>query len=130
MSKGADTILYNLAFSPKISHIDFTDSALQSQETAEAIFKLVKISGSLETLILRNTYINGYLKEEFYNALGENKTLNYLNLDSNTSMSLTNLSSLAKACAMNNKKNGCLKYLSLEKCFSSYNDLKYFLNAF
>ncbi len=54
---------------------------LNYAETAEAIYKLVKISGSLETLILKNTGINNILKEEFFIALGENKTLHYLNLD-------------------------------------------------
>jgi hypothetical protein len=28
IGRGADTILYNLAFSPKITHIDFSDSTL------------------------------------------------------------------------------------------------------
>jgi hypothetical protein len=31
---------------------------LNTAETAEALYKLVKISGSLETLILKNTSIN------------------------------------------------------------------------
>jgi Ran GTPase-activating protein (RanGAP) involved in mRNA processing and transport len=83
ISRGADSILYNLAFSPKITHIDLSDNALSYAETAENLYKLVKISGSLETLILRNTYINNLLKEEFFMALGENKTLQYLNIDSN-----------------------------------------------
>ncbi len=52
IGRGADAILYNLAFSPKIKHIDFSEDPLASAETAEAIYKLVKISGSLETLIL------------------------------------------------------------------------------
>lgn len=81
LARGADSILYNLAFSPKISHIDLSDVYLNYAETAEAIYKLVKISGSLETLILKNTSINNLLKEEFFIALGENKTLHYLNLD-------------------------------------------------
>lgn len=55
IGKGADSILYNLAFSPKITHIDFTNVTLSSSDTAEAIYKLVKISGSLENLILKNT---------------------------------------------------------------------------
>lgn len=86
IGKGADAILYNLAFSPKIAHIDLSENPLNSSDTAEAIYKLVKISGSLETLILRNTQINNQLKEEFFIALGENKTLQYLNLDSTTYM--------------------------------------------
>ena len=81
IGKGADSILYNLAFSPRISHVDLSDNQLGTHDTAEALYKLVKISGSLETLILRNTNINNFLKEEFFIALGENKTLNFLNLD-------------------------------------------------
>ena len=81
IGKGADSILYNLAFSPKISHVDLSDNQLGTNDTAEALYKLVKISGSLETLILRNTNINNFLKEEFFIALGENKTLNFLNID-------------------------------------------------
>jgi len=50
--------LYNLAFSPRISHIDFTSDPMNSADTAEALYKLVKISGSLETLILKDTNIN------------------------------------------------------------------------
>ena len=84
IGKGADAILYNLAFSPRITHIDLSDDMLQSSDTAEAIYKLVKISGSLETLILHNTQINNMLKEEFFIALGENKTLTHLNLNNTT----------------------------------------------
>lgn len=84
IGKGADAILYNLAFSPKITFIDLSDDLLNSADTAEAIYKLVKISGSLETLILNNTQINNHLKEEFFIALGENKTLTHLNLNNTT----------------------------------------------
>lgn len=113
IGKGADAILYNLAFSPKITYIDLSDDLLNSSDTAEAIYKLVKISGSLETLILHNTQINNQLKEEFFIALGENKTLTHLNLNNTTYTSINILQLLAKSCAMNMKKNGNLKYLSL-----------------
>jgi hypothetical protein len=84
IGKGADAILYNLAFSPRITYIDLSDDMLSYSDTAEAIYKLVKISGSLETLILHNTQINNMLKEEFFIALGENKTLTHLNLNNTT----------------------------------------------
>ena len=86
IGKGAESIIYNLAFSPKIRHIDFTGDSLQTADAAEAVYKLIKISGSLETLILANTNINAYLKEDFFIALGENKTLSFLNLDSSVSL--------------------------------------------
>lgn len=104
IGRGADTILYNLAFSPKITHIDLSDNMLSSADTAEAIYKLVKISGSLETLILQNTHINAHLKEEFFIALGENKTLVNLNLANTTYTPVNVLTLLGKAAAMNTKK--------------------------
>mmetsp|Transcript_4973 Transcript_4973/g.3593 ORF Transcript_4973/g.3593 Transcript_4973/m.3593 type:complete len:103 (+) Transcript_4973:1285-1593(+) len=81
IAKGADIILYNLAFSPRITHIDFSEDPLGSPETAEALYKLLKISGSLETLILANTNINSQLTEPFFVAIGESKSLQYLNID-------------------------------------------------
>ena len=81
IGKGADAILYNLAFSPKITYIDFSEDVLNSPDSAEAIYKLVKISRSLETLILKNTQINNNLKKEFFIALGENNALTHLNIN-------------------------------------------------
>ena len=75
MGNGSISILYNLAFSPKISHIDFSNVPLGNNDSGEALYKLIKISGSLEKLLLGNTNIINYLKEEFFIALGENKTL-------------------------------------------------------
>jgi hypothetical protein len=49
------------------------------------------------------------LKEEFFIALGENKTISYLNLNNSTYTNLPILTLLGKACAMNKKKNGSLK---------------------
>lgn len=124
IGKGADSILYNLAFSPKITHIDLSHNNLAYADTAEALYKLVKISGSLETLILKNTNINNHLREEFFIALGENKTLHYLNLDTTTYMNSSILCYLGKACGMNKYKNGNLKYLSLNKAFQNYHSFK------
>jgi hypothetical protein len=60
------------------------------------------------------------LKEEFFIALGENKTIHYLNLDAIYYMPQDKLNLLGKACAMNKKKNGNLKYLSLVMGFNGY----------
>lgn len=49
-------------------------------------------------------------------ALGASKTLEYLNLDSQTAMNATNRTQimlLAKAVAMNKMKNGALEQLSI-----------------
>ena len=75
-------ILYNLAFSPKIRHIDMTDNlSSNNAETAESLYKLIKISGSIQNLLFGGTNIGLTLTSEFYKALGENKTLEHLNLD-------------------------------------------------
>ena len=130
IGKGADAILYNLAFSPRITHVDFSHDNLNSADTAEALYKLIKISGSLETLILHNTQVNNQLKEEFFIALGESKTLTHLNLNNTTYMNAALLNLLGKACGMNQKKHGSLKYLSLVNGFQTYTNFKTFLESF
>jgi len=73
MGPVANTILYNLAFSPKIKHIDLSDMTTGGNAAfAEAIYKLLKISGAIEVLLLKNTGVMKYLTEDFYKALGEN----------------------------------------------------------
>ncbi len=59
MGYGVNYILYNLAFSPKITHIDISETIVNDrvQETVEALYKLLKISGSLETLILTRSSV-------------------------------------------------------------------------
>lgn len=82
MGKTLDMIIYNLAFSPKIKVIDLSTTGTVSKDTGEALFKLLKISGAIESLNIHGTGIVNFLTEEFYKALGENKTLVYLNLSS------------------------------------------------
>jgi hypothetical protein len=83
MGKTMDTILYNLAFSPKIKMINMSKCGTVSKDTAEALYKLLKISGAIEILIVRETNISAFLYEDFFKGLGENKTLTYLSLDEN-----------------------------------------------
>lgn len=81
MGAGVSTVLYNLAFSPKIRYIDISELSTSTAEIAEAVYKLIKISGAIETLNMQNTGISAHLKPEFFVALGENKTLKYLNIN-------------------------------------------------
>jgi hypothetical protein len=55
MGKGINPLIYNLAFSPKIRHLDLSETTGSDADTAEALFKLLKISGAIETLILRKS---------------------------------------------------------------------------
>ncbi len=84
MDYGVNYILYNLAFSPRVALIDISDTVVNSRsdETAEALYKLLKITGSLETLALNNTKIMNSLTYDFWRALGENVTLRHLLMDS------------------------------------------------
>jgi hypothetical protein len=81
MGKSVNAIIYNLAFSPKIKFIDLSDMKSADPDTAEALFKLINISGSIETLCLEKSDIINLLKEDFFKAVGMNKTLHYLNLN-------------------------------------------------
>lgn len=122
MARGVNTLIYNLAFSPKIRYIDLSNIAQTDTETAEAIYKLIKISGAIQTLILDNTSVVPQLTEDFFKALGENKTLEYINMDA-LANALPNVNSsnlLGKSLAMNARKNGSLKSVSIKDWFGSY----------
>ena len=80
MGKSVNAIIYNLAFSPKIRLIDLENMKGTDADTAEALYKLLNISGSIETLNLYNADIVPHVKEDFWKAVGQNKTLRYLNL--------------------------------------------------
>ena len=130
MASKVSTIIYNLAFSPKIRHINLSDLGSSNAEMAEAVMKLIKISGAIETLILRNTKVEAYLTQEFYMALGENKTLKYLNLDTSTAVtSSANIQLLGKAVAMNAYRNGALEGISIMSWFSTFLRFKNFYCA-
>ena len=108
MGKSVNAIIYNLAFSPKIKFIELEQMAGKDTETAEALFKLISISGSIEYLSLLNCDIVTVLSEDFYKAVGMSKTLTYLNLNLN-SQTCGTAGTLGKAIGMNARKNGNLK---------------------
>ena len=77
-------------------------------------------------------FISG-INDEFAKALGENKTLEYLNLDSQAkTASISVLEKLGNACAMNRKKNGSLTHLSLRNTInlSATRNLERFFASF
>ena len=84
MKKDLSTIIYNLAFSPKIRHIDISDIKNSTTEVAEATYKLLKISGAIETLVLNNSGVCPLLTKDFCQALGENKTLKTLLMETSS----------------------------------------------
>jgi len=115
----AQQIIYNLAFSPIIKLIDLTNNEQGSSwtSTVEALFKLLKISGTIETLLVGNTKIGAGLSQDFFLSLGASKTMKHLNIDmpvSETSGSST-VTALARACAMNAYNGGQLRSLSMKR---------------
>lgn len=84
IGKGLQQIVYNLAFSPKIKYINMANDAVANADMAESLLKLIKISGAIETINMSMMNICSLLPEQFFVAVGESKTLKYLNLDSNT----------------------------------------------
>jgi hypothetical protein len=120
MGKSVNTVIYNLAFSPKIKYIDLEGMKGTDADTAEALYKLLNISGSIETLNLRHSSVNSQLREDFYKAIGQNKTLKYLNV-SLENENCSNFGLMGKAVAMNAKLKGCLKGLVMNNWFINYN---------
>jgi len=114
-------IVYNLAFSPKIKMIDISgNEQCTNSQVVEAFFKLLKISGSIKSLVLSHTGIVKQLNKDFFIALGQNKTLEHLYLDNHKlskfakeTVTPSVLSGLLKGVAMNKYKNGSLSHLSL-----------------
>ena len=120
-----------MAFSPKIKHIDMTNnSGANTSQTAEALFKLLKISGSIKTLLLGGTNIGQKLSDDFFISLGENKTMEHINLDSSTKLADRTLSLVAKGCAMNKYKNGSLTHLSMISAIQSHASMNHFMEKF
>jgi hypothetical protein len=65
-----------------------------------------------------NTGIFNYLSEQFFIAVGESKTLRYLNVDATAKCN--KYIYLAKAVAMNAKKNGSLVGVSMKNWINGH----------
>ncbi|CAI2362392.1 unnamed protein product [Moneuplotes crassus] len=128
-TEGIASILYSLAFSPRIRHIDLSHVPIGSDSRlCEALYKVLKISGSIEHLILNHTEAHEGLSKDFFICLGENKTLKSLHLDSKNKFKTTFAKYLGTAVAMNSKKDCSLETLSCSNGFSN-NGLETFINS-
>lgn len=114
-----------------------TSCKASSSDIAEALYKIIKISGSIQTLLIGNTEVAKYLTKDFYNALGENKTIETLVIDYPDSTHLNKskhdsllLTKLANACAMNSRKKGSLHTVSFKNSVSNTVNLEGFLTGF
>jgi Ran GTPase-activating protein (RanGAP) involved in mRNA processing and transport len=112
IGKGLTSIIYNLAFSPKIRIIEMANCKVVDAQIAEAIYKLIKISGAVESLNMEKVDCWQNFTEDFFISLGESKTLKYLNMNSSVRVT-ANTKRLGKALAMNAKKNGSIEHVSM-----------------
>ena len=121
MNKGLSNILYNLAFQPSIKVIDISkNNSCDKYETATSLYKLLKMSQTIEYLICSNiSALNNSLKEDFFYSLGDSNSLCYLDLSS--SGNFTNIRLLGNAISFNGLKNGSLKYIDISFTSLNYN---------
>ena len=64
---------------------------------------------------MNNSGVAQHLKEDFFIALGENKTIKHLMLDAIAKIQPDSIRLLGKAVAMNAFRNGALESLSIGK---------------
>lgn len=128
-TKGLSNILYNLAFQPKIKVVDISNNTTcDKKETATALYKLLKMSQTIETLIFTHIpSFNEELTKDFFYALGDSNSLIYLDLSFSGRIPSINL--LGNAVAFNALKNGSLKHLGMAEAISTYDTLKIFIDT-
>jgi len=115
-ANGLNSIIYNLAFSPRLLKLDLSYIPITSNPPTliESLYKLLRISGSLEILNINNCgNLNSYLTEQFFIALGESRTLKKLNLSYAGVLNSSAFTWLGKAVAFNAQKKGSLEALNL-----------------
>lgn len=129
--KGIPTMIYNLAFQPNFKSLNVSKCTVDLNEMASAIYKLIKMSMSLEYVDLSNiSSLNSSLTKDFFFSLGENSCLKALNMNQSGGLSSTNLTYLGNAIAFNTLKKGELVSLSLENCgINSYDNFERFVDA-
>lgn len=119
--EGMSSILYNLAFSPKLRFLDISEITYNVttglKVVVESLYKLLRISGSLEILNMSNSAgLNLGLTKEFFVSLGEIKSLKTLDINNSGVFVQNGLLLLGKSIAFNAKKNGNLEILNMENC--------------
>lgn len=126
------SIIYNLAFSPRLKYIDISSNSYEGGHVSvvESLYKLLRITGSLETLIINNSKdLNKNLIKEFFISLGEIKSLKHLDLSFSGEFTNAVITILGKAIAFNSKKKGSLKIVKIEGCIPTFNELNTLHNS-
>ena len=126
------SIIYNLAFSPRLKYIDISNNSYEGGHASvvESLYKLLRITGSLETLIINNSKdLNTHLIKEFFISLGEIQSLKHLDLSFSGQFTTAVITMVGKAIAFNSKKKGSLKIVNIQGCIPSFNELNALYNS-
>jgi len=131
MTGGLASILYNLAFQPSLKYVDISqNTTLNLKETSNSLYKLIKMSQSLETLIIKgipNLIQDLAATNDFFNSLGDNSSLKHLDFSQSGGFTDQSIKNLAVALAFNHKKNGALTKLNLGSTGLTYQMLTNFI---
>jgi len=111
--KGLANVIYNLSFQPSLKILDISSNvSADIKETSEALYKMIKMSQSLEVLIANNIpALIDNLTKDFYYSLGDNASIKYLDLTKCGTLSTTSARLLGQAISFNCCKNGGLQTL-------------------
>lgn len=122
LGQGISAIIYNLSFNPNLVLLDLGEISIEARrgggvvninETIVSLYKMLKISASIEILKLNNIFgLNNSFTREFWMALGECKSLRVLDISHSGDLS-SKIRDLGCAIAFNAKKKGCLSYVNL-----------------
>ncbi len=129
LNLGLSSILYNLAFQPSIKILDISNNQkFDKKETQVSLYKLIKMSSSIEYLLCNNNKgLNELLTNDFYKSIGDCNSLKYL--DINSSGKIKDLESFGNSIAFNALKNGNLFYIDVSNNSLVYNDLYKFVEG-
>ena len=123
---GLASIIYNLAFSPKLLSLNISQHSISAglNEIVESLYKLLRISASLEILLINNfTGLNSYLSKDFCVALGEIRTLHTLNIARSGKISNPIAENLGKAIGFNARKKGSLQSVDMNEVIANVSNL-------
>lgn len=120
LNNGLSSLIYNLSFfSPSLELLDISRCQSNVVETIVSLYKMLKITTSVEVILARNvTNLNPNLIEQFWTSLGECRTLRVLDLAYSGDIS-SRTTNIGNAIAFNAKKKGAFEYIDLTSCLSS-----------
>ena len=124
VNNGLSSLIYNLSFfSPNLEMLDISRCQSNMVETVVSLYKMLKITNSVEVVIARNVKnLNANLVEQFWVSLGECRSLRVLDLSYSGDIS-SKAVNLGNAIAFNAKKKGVLEYIDLTNCVNNVNSI-------